>query len=196
MENGETDVFSAPQRESDRDGTGIEVRAGTGLGETRTSGSEIQSAGSDDMIIVSPEEPTVMSVGNVGPTRLVEGMADDDEELTSNTHFQTVNDAQSESGVLPTAIRGLTRTWWAWERSLPWRLFLFSVAFCSSGPCKRRHPMNSISPPLSGNTTAMQAFLQLYPNDRRYTEVEDLQMGTKLRGMLKRLNAQERAWYY
>lgn len=45
---------------------------------------------------------------------------------------------------------------------------------------------------LSGNTTAMQAFLQLYPNDRRYIEVEDLQMGTKLRGMLKRLNAQEK----
>ena len=29
---------------------------------------EKQPGGSDDLVLVSPEEPTVMSVGNVGPT--------------------------------------------------------------------------------------------------------------------------------
>lgn len=191
-EDGETDVFSAPQRESDRDGTGIEVRAGTGLGGTPTSGSEIQSAGSDDMIIVSPEEPTVMSVGNVGPTRLVEGMADDDEELTSNTHFQTVNDAQSESGVFA------NRHPWTDQDLVGLGKIIAMAAVLVFGCILFFWAMQTPSPDelyldaLSGNTTAMQAFLQLYPNDRRYTEVEDLQMGTKLRGMLKRLNAQEK----
>ncbi|MGI9442388.1 MAG: serine/threonine protein kinase [Rubripirellula sp.] len=191
-EDGETGVFAAPQRESDRDGTGIEVRAGTGIGGTPTSGSEIQSAGSDDMIIVSPEEPTVMSVGNVGPTRLIEGMADDDEEPTSNTHFQTVKDAQSESDVFA------NRHPWTDQNLVGLGKIIAMAAVLVFGCILFFWAMQTPSPDelyldaLSGNTTAMQAFLQLYPNDRRYIEVEDLQMGTKLRGMLKRLNAQEK----
>ncbi len=191
-DDGATDEFEATQRETDSEGTGIEVCAGAGVGETPTSGGEIQSAGSEDMIIVSPEEPTVMSVGNVGPTRLVEGMADNSEELTSNTHFQTVNDVTSESGVFA------KRHPWTDQNLVGLGKIIAMAAVLVLGCILFFWAMQTPSPDelyidaLSGNTTAMQAFLQLYPNDRRCTEVEDLHMGTKLRGVLKRLNTQAR----
>lgn len=180
------------KREGNTHGTGIEARAGTGLDAALNSGSEIESAGSDEMIIVSPEEPTVMSVGNVGPTRLAESMAGDDDELTSNTHFQTVNDAKSESGVFA------NRNAWTDQSLLGWGKVVAMAAVLAFGCGLFFWAMQTPSPDdlyidaLGGNTTAMQAFLQLYPEDPRYTEVKDLQMGSKLRGVLKRLNAQNK----
>jgi len=191
-EEGLTGEFAAAERESNRDGTGIDVHAGTGRDATPTSGSEIRSAGSDDMVIVSPEEPTVMSVGNVGPTRLLEGLAGDDDQPTSATHFQTVNDAKSASSVLA------NRNAWTEQSLVGLGTIIAMAAVLVFGCVLFFWAMQTPSPDelyidaLSGNTTAIQAFLRLYPNDRRYTEVEDLQMWNKLRGVLNRLNTQSK----
>ncbi|MGB1815662.1 MAG: serine/threonine protein kinase, partial [Rubripirellula sp.] len=90
-EDDSSDVWER-NRAGEVDATGVDVRAGTSVPAGTASPSEFQSSGSDDLIIVSPEEPTVMSVGNVGPTRLIEELAAEDNEPVSNTHFQTVND--------------------------------------------------------------------------------------------------------
>jgi len=191
-EEGLTGEFAAAERESNRDGTGIDVHAGTGRDATPTSGSEIRSAGSDDMVIMSPEEPTVMSVGNVGPTRLLEGLAGDDDQPTSATHFQTVNDAKSASSVLA------NRNAWTEQSLVGLGTIIAMAAVLVFGCVLFFWAMQTPSPDelyidaLSGNTTAIQAFLRLYPNDRRYTEVEDLQMWNKLRGVLNRLNTQSK----
>lgn len=191
-EEGLTGEFAAAERESNGDGTGIDVHAGTGRDATPTSGSEIRSAGSDDMVIMSPEEPTVMSVGNVGPTRLLEGLAGDDDQPTSATHFQTVNDAKSASSVLA------NRNAWTEQSLVGLGTIIAMAAVLVFGCVLFFWAMQTPSPDelyidaLSGNTTAIQAFLRLYPNDRRYTEVEDLQMWNKLRGVLNRLNTQSK----
>ncbi len=174
------------------DATGVDVRAGTSVRAGTASPSEFQSSGSDDLIIVSPEEPTVMSVGNVGPTRLIEELAAEDNEPVSNTHFQTVNDAKADSGVFA------NRQVWAEQSFLGWGKIVGMASILVLGGVLFFWAMQTPSPDelyidaLSGNSTAMQAFLQLYPDDPRHTEVEDLQMGIKLRGVLKRLNAQSK----
>ena len=174
------------------DATGVDVSAGTSVRAGTASPSEFQSSGSDDLIIVSPEEPTVMSVGNVGPTRLIEELAAEANEPVSNTHFQTVNDAKADSSVFASG------QVWAEQSFLGWGKIVGMASILVLGGVLFFWAMQTPSPDelyidaLSGNSTAMQAFLQLYPDDPRHTEVEDLQMGIKLRGVLKRLSAQSK----
>jgi serine/threonine-protein kinase len=175
-----------------RQNTGVEVRAGTGQLERPASDSEVLSAGSDGIVVMSPEEPTVMSVGNVGPTRLIEEMFDEDDELTSNTHFQTVTDARTSSGVFA------NRNIWTEQSLVGWAKIIAMVATLVAGCLLFLWAMRTPSADelymeaLAGNTTSIQVFLQMYPNDPRITEVEDLQISVKLRGVLKRLSAQGR----
>ena len=190
-EDDSSDVWET-SRVGGVDATGVDVSAGTSVRAGTASPSEFQSSGSDDLIIVSPEEPTVMSVGNVGPTRLIEELAAEDNEPVSNTHFQTVNDAKADSGVFA------NRQVWAEQSFLGWGKIVGMASILVLGGVLFFWAMQTPSPDelyidaLSGNSTAMQAFLQLYPDDPRHTEVEDLQMGIKLRGVLKRLNAQSK----
>ena len=65
-------------------------------------------------------------------------------------------------------------------------------SLCFSGRCESPSPDDLYLRAISGDTAAIQAFLQLYPEDSRLTEVEDLQFGVRLRGILKRLNAQSK----
>ena len=190
-EDDSSDVWET-NRAGEVDATGIDVRAGTGVRAGTASPSEFQSFGSDDLIVVSPEEPTVMSVGNVGPTRLIEELAAEDNEPVSNTHFQTVNDAKADSSVFA------NRQVWTEQSFLGWGKIVGMASILVLGGVLFLWAMQTPSPDelyidaLSGNSTAMQAFLQLYPDDPRHTEVEDLQMGIKLRGVLKRLSAQSK----
>ena len=190
-EDDSSDVWET-NRAGEVDATGIDVRAGTGVRAGTASPSEFQSSGSDDLIVVSPEEPTVMSVGNVGPTRLIEELAAEDNEPVSNTHFQTVNDAKADSSVFA------NRQVWTEQSFLGWGKIVGMASILVLGGVLFLWAMQTPSPDelyidaLSGNSTAMQAFLQLYPDDPRHTEVEDLQMGIKLRGVLKRLSAQSK----
>ena len=190
-EDDSSDVWET-NRAGEVDATGVDVRAGTGVHAGTASPSEFQSSRSDDLIVVSPEEPTVMSVGNVGPTRLIEELAAEDNEPVSNTHFQTVNDAKADSSVFA------NRQVWAEQSFLGWGKIVGMASILVLGGVLFLWAMQTPSPDelyidaLSGNSTAMQAFLQLYPDDPRHTEVEDLQMGIKLRGVLKRLSAQSK----
>lgn len=190
-EDDSSDVWET-SRVGGVDATGVDVSAGTSVRAGTASPSEFQSSGSDDLIIVSPEEPTVMSVGNVGPTRLIEELAAEANEPVSNTHFQTVNDAKADSSVFASG------QFWAEQSFLGWGKIVGMASILVLGGVLFFWAMQTPSPDelyidaLSGNSTAMQAFLQLYPDDPRHTEVEDLQMGIKLRGVLKRLNAQSK----
>jgi serine/threonine protein kinase len=190
-EDDSSDVWET-SRVGGVDATGVDVSAGTSVRAGTASPSEFQSSGSDDLIIVSPEEPTVMSVGNVGPTRLIEELAAEANEPVSNTHFQTVNDAKADSSVFASG------QVWAEQSFLGWGKIVGMASILVLGGVLFFWAMQTPSPDelyidaLSGNSTAMQAFLQLYPDDPRHTEVEDLQMGIKLRGVLKRLNAQSK----
>ena len=190
-EDDSSDVWET-SRVGGVDATGVDVSAGTSARAGTASPSEFQSSGSDDLIIVSPEEPTVMSVGNVGPTRLIEELAAEANEPVSNTHFQTVNDAKADSSVFASG------QVWAEQSFLGWGKIVGMASILVLGGVLFLWAMQTPSPDelyidaLSGNSTAMQAFLQLYPDDPRHTEVEDLQMGIKLRGVLKRLNAQSK----
>lgn len=179
-----------PQPKQARQGTGVEVRAGTGLGGPATAEDEVQSAGSDDLILVSPEEPTVMSVGNVGPTRLIEGQ--DDEQPTSNTHFQTVTDAQASSGVFAERNEQGERAWVGWIKVVVMSTFLIFGVVLLLWAMKPPSANALYIEALAGNTGSIQAFLQLYPEDPRHTEVQDLQVGFRLRGVLKRLGTQNK----
>ena len=190
-EDDSSDVWET-SRVGGVDATGVDVSAGTSVRAGTASPSEFQSSGSDDLIIVSPEEPTVMSVGNVGPTRLIEELAAEANEPVSNTHFQTVNDAKADSSVFASG------QVWAEQSFLGWGKIVGMASILVLGGVLFFWAMQTPSPDelyidaLSGNSTAMQAFLQLYPDDPRHTEVEDLQMGIKLRGVLKRLSAQSK----
>ena len=185
----EADVERGKQ-DHGRQNTGVEVRAGTGQLERATSDSEVLSAGSDGLVVMSPEEPTVMSVGNVGPTRLIEEMSEQEDGLTSNTHFQTVTDAKTSSGVFA------NRNIWMEQSLAGWAKIIAMIATLVFGCLLFLWAMRTPSADelymeaLAGNTTSIPVFLQMYPDDPRVTEVEDLQMSVKLRGVLKRLSAQ------
>ncbi len=179
-----------PPPQQARQGTGIDVRAGTGLGGPATAADDIKSVESDDLIVVSPEEPTVMSVGNVGPTRLIEDK--DTEDPTSNTHFQTVTDAQSSSGVFAERNGQSERTWVGWVKVVAMSTLLISGVLLFLWAMQPPSANALYIEALAGNTGSIQAFLQLYPEDPRRTEVEDLQVGFKLRGVLKRLGTQNK----
>ena len=172
--------------------TGFGDRTALVVGNDATSDDGSLASPSDDLIIMSPEEPTVMSVGNVGPTRLIEGQEQVQEELISNTHFQTVTDSHSNSGVFAERETESDRTWIrlakiiAMGATLIFGLALFFWAM------RVPSPDDLYLRAISGDTAAIQAFLQLYPEDARLTEVEDLQFSVRLRGILKRMNAQSK----
>lgn len=174
------------------DDTGIAVGDGTGPDGSPTPGRELNSDGSDDLIIVSPEEPTVMSVGNVGPTRLIEEAKGGDDELAANTHFQAVNEPKAESSVFANRHAWKDQNLVGWAKLIAMTTCLILGAVLFFWAMQTPSPNELYIDALSGNTTAMQAFLQLYPDDARFTEVKDLQMAVKLRGVLKRLNAQNK----
>ena len=185
-----TGEFLMPPSEGDRQDTGSDVRALTSSTAAPRQGEELHSAGSDDLVIVSPEEPTVLSVGHLGPTRLVESIANDEHEDTSKTHFQTVTDAHSEPGGVASGQTLADRSFVGWAKIVCMAAVLFCGCVLFVWAMQTPSPDALYLDSLTGDTTAMQAFLQLYPNDPRCTEVEDLQIGRKLRGVLNRLNAQ------
>ncbi|MGB0760999.1 MAG: serine/threonine-protein kinase [Rubripirellula sp.] len=190
-EDDSSDVWET-SRVGGVDATGVDVSAGTSVRAGTASPSEFQSSGSDDLIIVSPEEPTVMSVGNVGPTRLIEELAAEANEPVSNTHFQTVNDAKADSSVFASGQVWTEQSFLGWGKIVGMASILVLGGVLFFWAMQTPSPDELYIDALSGNSTAMQAFLQLYPDDPRHTEVEDLQMGIKLRGVLKRLNAQSK----
>lgn len=166
------------------------VRKETGYDAPATSDGKTNSSGSDDLVLVSPEEPTVMSVGNVGPTRLIESLDEDAEATSHKTHFQTVPDSRSNPGVFSDSDAGGDNRWILWCKVLGMiSVLVFGVVlflWAMRVPSADELYMDA----LTGNTGAIQAFLQLYPNDPRYTEVEDLQVSNKLQGVLNRLKTQ------
>lgn len=177
---------------AEREATENAVDVRTGAFKPRASENEIQSAGSDDLIIMSPEEPTVLSIGNVGPTRLIEGMEGDDDGLAAKTHFQTVHDPKSVLGVQGNRTASTDQGLAGWGKIVVMTSCLIFGGGLFFWAMQTPSPDTLYLDALSGNTTAMQAFLQLYPDDPRSIEVQDLKIGIKLRGVLKRLKAQSK----
>ena len=152
---------------------------------------------SDGLVVVSPEEPTVASVGGVGPTRLLEGYTEDEaedeaEDEETNTHFQTVTDSYTRTGVFSDEPNEAEVSWVKWGKTFLMAAFLVGAIVLFALSMRSPGADELFAKSMNGDSAAMQEFLNYHLDDPRYTEVQDLKVGTKLRGTLNRLQAQSK----
>ena len=192
----QTVVSETPQTKVSQEGTYANP---TGNNEARPSDHDVQATAdeaspkplSDDLIVVSPEEPTVVSVGGMGPTRFVDGeLLAEPEHEESKTHFQTVTESQARSGVFSEQPRQTDPAWVTWGKTSLMAAVLIGGVFLLAFAMRSPDSDVLFNQAMSGDTGAMKAFLKLYPEDPRFTEVQDVQVSNRLRGILKRLQAQ------
>jgi len=198
LERVQTVVSEKPQTEvsedeSDSIATGNEQLGPATQGLDMTAAEGTPQALSDDLVVVSPEEPTIVSVGAVGPTRLLddESLADSEDEI-SHTHFQTVTDSHTRSGVFTDHDKPTEASWLAWIKTGVMAVILLAGVGLLIYAMRSPDPDQLFRQALNGDRNAMQVFMKLFPDDPRYTQVEDVQVSSKLQGILKRLQAQSK----
>ena len=167
---------------------------------SHSSNSETAAEGksqllSDGLVVVSPEEPTVVSVGGVGPTRSLEEYAEDeaeDEAEEANTHFQTVTDSYTRTGVFSEEPNEAEGEWVKRGKTFLMAAFLVGAIVLFALSMRSPDADELFAKSMNGDSAAMHEFLNYHFDDPRYTEVQDLKIGTKLRGTLNRLQAQSK----
>ena len=141
---------------------------------------------------VVPNETTAETVGKSARTALPDGSIPDDDEPKNKTHFRTVDDSIHRSGY-PSAHSSHAGGYGSQAAGI-----LLMVIILLGGAGLFVYAMRPPSADklyeaaIAGDTGAMQAFLQNFPQDKRATAVRDRQVTARLRGVLKRFRTQQK----
>ncbi len=152
-----------------------------------------RGGGSGQNRVVDRQVATIVSGGSDSRTRLPDGsVAEDDDPPELKTHFQTVSEAGSSSGLFDEdarSTRGSLTQWIAISGMVVVLMIGCGLFLYAMRPPTADQLYESATTRDSG---AMKTFLRRFPDDPRYDEVMDLHMANRLRGVLKRFTTQSK----